>query len=176
MVDVPRLGSAAMAGGAGLIVANLLMLLNADARGLESAGDWLVVGVLAVAVLLTLAGLFGVHLRERETYGKLGFAAIALALLGQAFGGFANIRLNEWLVLVAIVSGLVGFVLLTFAIARAPVLPAWSGYLLLIGWVGLFAVGDGDLGIALDGVAWLIVGYALRSDWETAPAPQPLGA
>jgi hypothetical protein len=100
----------------------------------------------------------------------------ALALLGQAFGAFANIHFNEWLVLVAVVSGLVGFVLLTFAIARAPVLPGWPGYLLLVGWVGLCEVGDGDLGMALDVVAWLIVGYALRSDWETARAPQPFGA
>jgi len=163
-----------MVGGAGLIVANALMLMNADWRGLGSVGDWLMVGVLAVSVLLTLAGLLGVHLSERGTYGKLGRAAIALALVGQTFGGFANVRLNEWLAVVAVVSGLVGFILLTFAIARAPVLPAWSGYLLLVGWVGLYAIGDSDLGIALDGVAWLVVGYALRSDWEAAPAPQPL--
>src|SRR5262249_103214 len=55
VVDGRRLGSAAMAGGVGLIVANVLMLANADARGLESTGDWLVVVVLALAVLLTLA-------------------------------------------------------------------------------------------------------------------------
>src|SRR5262249_48020272 len=134
-------------------VANVLMLANADARGLESTGDWLVVVVLALAVLLTLAGLLGVHLRERDAYGKLGRAAIVLAFVGQAVGGVANIRLDELGAIVAVLSGLVGFVLLTFAIARAPVLPAWSGYLLLVGWVGLYALGDGDLGIALDGIA-----------------------
>jgi hypothetical protein len=67
--------------------------------------------------------------------------------------------------------------LLALAIARAPVLPHWSGFLLLVGFVALFAVGDGDGGIAFDGVAWLVIGYALRSGWtEGAPAPRPLRA
>jgi hypothetical protein len=171
--DVRGLGRAAIAGGAGLIVANVLMLLNPDARGLGSAADWLTIGVLGVAVVLTLAGVVGVHLCERDAYGKLGRAAIALALLGQAAGGLANVWLNEWLFLFAVLFGLGGFIMLTFAIARAPVLPAWSGYLLLVGWVGLFAVGDADLGIALDGVAWLVVGSALMSgSRERAPAAQ----
>jgi hypothetical protein len=170
--SVRTLRLAAMAGGAGLIAANVLMVIDADARGFGTAGDVLTMAVLCVAVSLTLLGLVGVHVCEREVYGKVGRAALGLALVGQAAGGFANVRLNEWGLLVALAFGLVGFVLLTIAIARAPVLPAWSGYLLLVGWLGLFAVGDADFGIALDGVAWLVVGATFLSrQAEISAAP-----
>ena len=177
MDAVQRLGLSALIGGAGLVVANVLLVLNPDARDFDAVGDYLAVGVLAAAVLLTLAGLVGVHLRQRDSYGRLGRVGMLLALVGEAAVGVASVRLNEWVFLVTAVTGLVGFVLLAVAIARAPALPHWSGFLLLVGFVALFAVGDGDFGIALSGVVWLVIGYALRSGWtETAPAARPLQA
>jgi hypothetical protein len=176
MDTVRRLGLAALVGGAGLVLANVLLMLNPGAPDLETAGDYLTVGVFATAVLLTAAGLVGLHLRMSDAYGWLGRIGLALALVGQLAAGVAGVRLNEWVFLVTLV-GLVGFLLLAFAIARAPAVPHWSGFLLFAGFVGLFVVRDGDLGIALDGIAWLVIGYALWSNWtEAAPSARPLHA
>jgi hypothetical protein len=171
---VRRLGLTALVGGAGLVVANLLFVLNPGAPDLETAADYLTIAVLAAAVLLTLVGLVGLHRRQRNAYGRLGRIGVVLALIGQVGAGAANIRWNEWVFLVGL-AGLVGFLLLALAIARAPALPHWSGFLLLAGFVGLLVVRDGDLGIALDGIAWLVVGYLLwSSSSETVATARPL--
>jgi hypothetical protein len=44
---------------------------------------------------------------------------------------------NEIPILIGLVTGVIGFVLLTIAIVRAPVLPRWTGYLAFIAFVGL---------------------------------------
>jgi hypothetical protein len=78
---------------------------------------------------------------------------------------------NEIPILIGLVTGVIGFVLLTIAILRAPVLPRWTGYLAFIGFVGLLIVGDADLGIAAAGAVWLLIGWTLRT--EGAPGGTP---
>jgi hypothetical protein len=176
MDPVRRLGLAALVGGAGLVLADVFLQMNPGAPDLESTGDYLTVGVLAVSVLLTLGGLFGVQLRQRDVYGRLGQIGLALAVVGHVAAGVLPVRLNEW-VLLAGLAGLIGFLLLALAIARAPALPHWTGFLLFAGFVGFLIVRNADLGIALYGATWLVVGYALRAGWaETLPEARPLQA
>jgi hypothetical protein len=170
---VRRLGLAALVGGAGLVVADGLLVLNPGAPDFEKAGDYVIVGVLIAAVLLTVAGLVGLHLRQRGAYGWLGRIGLALAAIGQPAAGVANVRWNEWVFLISL-TGLVGFLLLALAISRKPVLPHWSGFLLFAGFVGLLVVRDGDLGVALDGAAWLVVGYLLWARLPETAAARPL--
>ncbi len=125
-------------------------------------------------MLLTLAGLVAVHVRQREAYSLLGRIGFALAFVGEVAATAVVVRPNEWSYLLAIAFGVVGFFLLSLAIARAPAMPPWSGFLLLVGFVALVAVGDGDFGIALAGAVWLVVGYLLASDRrEPAVSPVP---
>jgi len=62
--------------------------------------------------------------------------------------------------------GVVGFLLLALAISRSPRLPHWTGFVLFVGFVAFWALKEADAGVALDGVVWIVVGYALRSNWS----------
>jgi hypothetical protein len=152
---------AAVAGGAALIVANVLLLLDPDARSLDAATDYVTIAILVGGGVLVTSGLVAVYLRQREAFGLLGRVGFALAVAGQLLAAVVVFRVNEWTYVIALALGVVGLLLLAFAIARAPVLPQWTGLLLLVGFIGLLMVGDADLGIAFAGAVWLVIGYVL---------------
>jgi hypothetical protein len=176
-VDAFRgLALAAMGGGALLVVGNGMLLVDPDARGRASAADYPTVSVLTAGALLVCAGLVAVHLRQRAAYGTLGLAGFALALLGQLGAALYFATANTIVFQIGLLVGVVGFLILTIAIVRAPALPRWTGYLAYIAFVGLLIVGDGDLGIAAAGVVWCAIGYVLRSEGEPAVTLAPTGA
>jgi hypothetical protein len=171
-----RLILAALVGGGALILGNVLVLADPDARGLDTAADYVTVGLIMGGVLLTVAGLVAVDLRQRKVYGMLGRVGFVLAVVGQLFAIPSLYRWSEWLFLLTVVPGVAGLLLLAIAIARAPVLPHWIGVLVLAGFIGLTIVGDADLGIAFAGAVWLVVGYLLwseRTEPAVTPAPGP---
>jgi hypothetical protein len=153
-----------LVGGAALIVANVLLLFDPDARSLDGAADYLTIAVLVGGGVLVAAGLVAVHLRQRDDYGILGRVGFALAFAGQLLAAVIVFRATALTYLVALLLGLVGLLLLAFAIAKTRVLPQWSGLLLVVGFIGLLVVGDADFGIALAGAVWLVVGVLLRSE------------
>ena len=162
----------AMVGAALLVVGNLILLADPDARGRASGADYPTVAIVTLGALLLCAGLVGIHLRQRAAYGKLGLAGTVLALIAQLATALFLVTVTEAPLLIALAAGVVGFLLLTVAIHRAPVVPRWSGYLAYIGFVGLLIVSDADLGIAAAGVVWLVIGYALwvGSEPDIVPA------
>jgi hypothetical protein len=162
---IRRLALVATLGGAAMIVANALLFARPGAGALESASDDVVEGLVALSLLLTLAGLVGLHLRQAGTYGVLGTVGFVLALIGQASTTADVFSLNVGLARVTILPAVVGFFLLALAISRSPALPHWTGFLLFVGFTAFWVLREGDEGIALDGVVWLVVGYALRSNW-----------
>ncbi|HEY3205729.1 MAG TPA: hypothetical protein VGJ58_02140 [Gaiellaceae bacterium] len=164
-MTIRRLALGALVGGAVLAVANVLLLIDPGARALDSGGDVLVEALVVLGILLTLAGLIGVHLRQKERYGVLGLIGLVLAVVGQAASISDVFVVDRSLQLVTTLPATVGLILLAFAILRAPLLPHWSGFVLLIGFVAFWTLQDVDFGIALDGVAWIVVGYALWSGW-----------
>lgn len=159
----PALG--ALLGGAVLVVANILLLTDPGARALASGRDDLTEALVVLGILLTLAGLAGVHLRQKQQYGVLGLIGFILAVAGQTASIADVFVVDRQLQLVTTLPATVGFVLLAFAILRSPVLAHWSGFLLLVGFVAFWTLQDVDFGIALDGVVWIVVGYALWSSW-----------
>jgi hypothetical protein len=168
---IRRLALVAIAGGAAMIIANVLLFVQPSASGLDSASDYLVEGVVALSLLLSLAGLIGVQLRKAETYGALGTVGFVLALVGQAASVADAFSVDRLLYVVTTLPAIVGYFVLALAILRSPALPHWIGFLLFVGFVAFWVLAEGDEGIALDGVVWIVVGYALWSNWsETAPA------
>jgi hypothetical protein len=150
-----------MAGGALLVIGNALLLVDPDARGLASGADYPTVAIVVAGGVLVCAGLVGVHVRQRGVYGRLGLAAFVLALVAQLATSVYFATTNELPTLVALVTGVIGFALLTIAIVRAPVLPRWTGYVAFIAFVGMLIIGDADLGIAAAGLVWLAIGRTL---------------
>jgi hypothetical protein len=157
------LALAAMTGGALLVVGNALLLADPDARGLASGGDYPTVAVVVAGALLVNAGLIGVHLRQRASYGRLGLIAFVLTLVAQLATAAYLATANEAPILIGLVSSVIGFPLLTIAIVRKPALPRWIGYVAFIALVGMLIVGDADLGIAAAGLVWLVIGHELRT-------------
>jgi hypothetical protein len=165
-----------MGGGALLVVGNGMLLADPDARGRAAAADYPTVSIVTAGTLLVCAGLLAVHLRQRAAYGRLGLAGFALALLGQLGAAAYFATANAVVFQIGLLAGVVGFLLLTIAIVRAPVLPRWAGYLAYIAFVGLLIVGDADLGIAAAGAIWLVIGYVLRTEGEPAVTLAPTRA
>jgi hypothetical protein len=170
---IRRLGVVAMIGGSAMIVANVLLLISPGAGRLSSASDDFVEGVVALSLLLTLAGLVGVHLRQAEAYGALGGVAFLLAFVGQTATVADVFSLNRLLFTLTNLPAIVGFFLLALAIYRSPTLPHWTGFVLFVGFVAFWALKEGDEGIALDGVVWIVVGYALWSNWSELAIRSP---
>jgi hypothetical protein len=75
--------------------------------------------------------------------------------------------------LIGLLTGVIGFLVLTIAVVRAPVLPRWAGYVAYVGFVGLLIVGDADLGIAAAGLVWLAIGYTLWTEDEPGLSLDP---
>ena len=165
------LALAAMTGGALLVLGNAVLLFDPDARGLESGADYPTVAIVVAGALLVVAGLVGVHLRQRSSYGTLGLTAFVLAVLAEVATAVYLATANEIPILIGLVTGVIGFVLLTIAIVRAPVLPRWTGYLAFIAFVGLLIVGDADLGIAAAGAVWLAIGRTLLGQDAVGATP-----
>jgi hypothetical protein len=175
-VDSSRaLAVAAMTGGALLVVGNAFLLADPDARGLESGADYPTVAIVVAGAVLVCAGLVGVHLRQRTAYGRLGLTGFVLALVALLAAAAFLATSSEAPLLIGLLTGVIGFLVLTIAIVRAPVLPRWAGYLAYVGFVGLLVVSEADLGIATAGLVWIVIGYALWAGSERAltPAPSP---
>lgn len=165
-----------------------------------SGAVWVLVGLLSVAgilraipgredivlfvagMLLSAAGLVGLHALQRGSYGLLGRAGFCVALAAiaahvSAVGLYlAGYPAFQWLsTLVGAYGELVGFVLYGVATLRAGVLPRPYGLALLVsmpvslGLGGLLAAYWSSLSF---GLFFLVLGYALWSK-RYAPVVQP---
>jgi hypothetical protein len=138
--------------------------------------NYLGTAIFSAAYLGVLGGLVGLHLRQMESYGRLGragfflaFAGVALAFVGQATSGiFPQNDALGWLFSdpgygfqAGILLTSVGLVLMGIATLRAGVLPRWCGFglIALVLFLALGAYG----GFVVVGLIWLALGYALGS-------------
>jgi hypothetical protein len=91
-----------------------------------------------VALLLTAAGLVGLHTLQKGSYGYLGWAGFYIALASVAariLGAvvyLAGSSALEWISLPGTLGMLVGFVLYGVATLQARVLPRWYGLALIV--------------------------------------------
>jgi hypothetical protein len=126
-----------------------------------------------VALLLTAAGLVGLHTLQNDSYGLLGragfyiaLAAVAARILG-AVVFLAGSSALEWISLPGTLGMLVGFVLYGVATVQARVLPRWYGLALIV--VLPVSLPLAGYGTALFGLTLLVLGYVL---WlRRAPLP-----
>lgn len=186
---------AALLAGALSIIEGLLILSDPEYYGFDSPSDYLVMAAEGAALLGLLAALAGLHARLTNAYGRLGKAGFLAAVIGTVVAGaghliavpffdFVNVGGMVY-VLVALKEGFflagavayalgavlmsAGFLLLGVAILKAGVVPRWSGPAVVVGLAGLWSANA--LGWIIFGLAWALLGYALRSG-RVAPAEQ----
>ena len=178
---------AALLGGTLSLVEGLLILSNPEYYDFDPPLELLVLVVEGAALLAALGGLVGLHVLQSGSYGRWGVAGFLAASAGTALAGaghigavpffdFVNVggmayalfALKEGVFLaggMTYVLGVVvmsaGYLLLGVATARVRTLPVWSGPALISGLAGLWA--GNAVGWILFGLAWVVVGIALRS-------------
>jgi len=133
--------------------------------------------LLVFALLLTAAGLVGLHALQRESYGLLGRAGFYIALVALAarvlrdLVFLAGSPALQWIVWPSIFGLLVGLVVYGLATLRARVLPRWYGLALIVSMpVSLPLI---TYGTALFGLTLLVLGYALWSRKGATTEQQP---
>ncbi len=177
----------ALLGGALSVVQGLLILSNPGYYDYDSFRDRLLLPVEGAALLATLVGLVGLHVRQAGCYGRLGVAGVVAAAAGTVLAGvghlvavpffdFVNVGGMTYVLfslkqgffspggmvyVLGVVGMSVGYPLLGVAATRAGTLPVWSGLALIAGLIGLWA--GNALGWVLFGLAWVVLGIALRS-------------
>lgn len=177
----------ALLGGIFSVIVGILVLLKPDYYLFDSPSDYLVVVAEGAALLTVLGGISGLHLVQRDRYGRTGrvgflisSAGLAMAgaghLVGLPFFVFVNtggivyvlIGLSQGVPLVwgtIYVLGTLllsaGFLLLGIATLRARTLPVWCGPALILGLAGLWTLGNAGGWVSF-GISWLVTGVALR--------------
>ena len=118
-----------------------------------------------VALVLTAAGLVGLHSLQRGGYGllgRVGFYIALAAIAGRILGAvvyLAGSSALEWISLPGTLGMLVGLVLYGFATLRARVLPRWYGLALLASMPVSLPLAT--YGTALFGLILVVLGYVL---------------
>jgi hypothetical protein len=160
------------------------MVLDFTAKALLKGGyEGPVSTMLLVGASSAIAAL---HFVQRRRYGRLGALAsasaiggIAMVVIGYLVSGLDSdtaFAVGIPLLTVGVVVGSTGIVLLGIATITARVLPRWCGIALIAGsppgvailfmflaplaMVGNLPPGSGQIGWALAGIPWIVVGYA----------------
>jgi hypothetical protein len=135
--------------------------------------------LLIVALLLTAAGLVGLHVLQGRSYGllgRMGFYIAVASLLARALGAGVYLAGSSALSWISYPWGtigmLVGFVVYGFATLRARVLPRWYGLALIVSVPVSLPLAT--YGTALFGVILVVLGYALWSRKGTTTEQQSL--
>jgi hypothetical protein len=157
-------------GGLVWVVCGLLIVLGSRIMGPRPVYFYLFV----VALLLTSAGLIGLHALQEGSYGligQVGLYTVLLAFALQALGMVALLSGSSalvWLVSpVGLLGKLVGFVLYGVATLQAKVLPRWYGVALIT--LVPFSVALLVYGNIWTGLVFLVLGYAL---WLRTGTPE----
>jgi hypothetical protein len=135
--------------------------------------------ILGLAGLATLLALVGVLAKDAGRSARLGAAGYVLSFVGAAVFSSGNLAEGIWLAefgtrlfAIGMISLLLGVVLLGFGMLRGQVLPPWSVWTLLVGWVAFLPIANSPaivghtfllslLAAGMWGVGWVAVGYTL---------------
>jgi len=185
---IVRLGGLlAIVGGLAATILGLLYVLQAWGITLDftamalSKGHYEnpVANMLLVGVLAAIAAL---HFVQRLHYGRWGaltsvaaFTGIAMVVAGNFMGELAptTAAVNIVLLVLGVLAATVGIVGLGIVSISAGVLPRWCGVALIAGSppgvgilflfftpLGMVGILPGEVGWALAGIPWIVVGYA----------------
>lgn len=177
---------AGAAGGACWLVFAVAALASPNAQDtrvvLDSTRDYLSFGLFAVCLALAVPALLALHLHQRGEDGRLGRLGALVAVAGAA-GQCVVISAilvsgeeTSWFGIgapIAILTWIVGSLLLGVATRRARLMPSWVALALPV--VTVFAIIGSDYGTsALIGGFQLVVG--LRIARAADATPRPIGA
>ncbi len=170
-------GLAAILAGGVWVVSGILAIVYQGVHAPGTFADYLVEGTFAAGILLTAAGMVGLHSLQKDNYGRIGragFYTVVVASLGQVLGIMvllAGSTALEFLVFpVGVLGVLVGFVLYGAATLQARVLPRSCGIGLIVGLPVAIVLGLYG-GNVLFGLFWLMLGYVLLQRGGTAEQP-----
>ncbi len=137
------------------------------------------------AVVLTAVGLAGFHALQKDRYrllGRAGFytaiagslvqvAAVVASLLsggGYLEGSFAGAMFG-----IGFLATMLGWILYGIATLRARLLPVWCGLaFIVVGPQALLPTGE-YASVVAAGLVWLALSFALWTQREDTPRPQP---
>jgi hypothetical protein len=165
---VRPLALVAVLGGASYVLSGVVQLASPEQTDpFSRASDHFIQGLLALSLLLTLAGFVALHLRQAGNYGGprgwTGFRAAFVgqgAMLASAVASFLTSgSALSFLYTVGVLVLLVGLALLSVATYRAAILPHWTAYLV----AALAVIVFGEFGMVLTGLVWIALGYVLFS-------------
>ena len=157
-------GVALFLGGALWAITSIFHPNNYDPNATGSRFWKPAIGGQAWSYLLLVLGLVGLHIQQAETAGVLGLVGFILALFGSALTFATNLNMAyllpplnaqqptprtvtelvgpsgplRWLSLLTatyLITFVPGYILMGIAVVNAGVLPAWAGWLLIIGMV-----------------------------------------
>ena len=175
-------GIAALIGGVLYVLTGIMSLFAPQEEVLDSFTDYLIEVLFVLALVGTLVAIAGLHVLQKERYGRLGaagsltaFVGHVLLLVAAATTILTGREALDIIYLLGSLVALVGLTLLGAMTLRARVLPKWCGVLLIVGLpltVFLDIVTGGGAGGILLGVVWALVGYALLATRGGAPAQQ----
>jgi hypothetical protein len=147
--------------------------------------------VLGLAGFATLLALVGVLAKDAGRSARLGAAGYTLSFVGAAVFSSGNLAEGIWLAefgtglfAIGMMSLLLGVVLLGFSMLRGKVLPPWSVWTLVVGWVAFLPIANSPavfghtfllslLAAGMWGVGWVAVGYTLwlgKSEIDRRPS------
>lgn len=133
------------------------------------------VGFARIVLLARSAGRSGNMQRIGAIIVALGVVTVTTATLIQSifFGG--DFPLMPYFVIPSGLAIVIGFLLSGIAILRTGVLPRWAAALLITATMVMLGVNEQNKRILMAipfGIAWIAVGYTLRSARDRAPAVQ----
>ena len=137
--------------------------------------------MLLIGALTAIASLHLIHRRHYGWFGALASASaiggITMVVIGFLVSGSASdtvFAVGIGLLIVGVVVGSTGVVLLGIATIGSGVLPRWCGIALIAGSppgvaimfliltpLGMAGILPGEVGWALAGIPWVVVGYAI---------------
>lgn len=182
------LGRVAAIGGLCWIVFAVAAVLTSHAEStrpvLSTMTDYLGFGLFALCLALAVPALLALHLHQRGADGRLGRAGALLAMAGAAgqsiviLGIVVNGQETSWFGLaapIAILTWVVGSVVLGIAIRRARLMPPWVAIALPV--ATLFAIVGADYGTSVFiGAFQIVVGLRIAGAAEAGtPARGTLG-
>lgn len=148
--------------------------VGAQDAGLSIAGVLLIaLGAAAVVARARASGRLGALGRVGVIVGLAGVAVLLIAALVQALFYGGDFPYMPLFVLPGGLALVLGFLLLGIAVLRARVLARWAGVALVIGTLAMLGFNDQNAQALLAipfGIAWVAIGFALRSVRGEGPA------
>lgn len=180
------LAGAAVVGGIAWIVFGVLSVASPSSEGnakvdLNSTGEYLGFSLFALCLALSVAAIAALHLHQRGADGRLGRIGAIVAGGGAAAqcvvisGIVVNGAETSWFGIaapLAILTWIVGTIVLAIAVRRAGLMPGWVALLLPV--VTVFAIIGSDAGTSvLIGVFQVVVGLRVaRAAGASATSPR----